>query len=248
MRFGHLRGLKIDLVLVSEEVGSYDDPLISSLRRLTEAQSYLTGVDQPGGVYLRSANKMSKEELIVHPGRRRGWSWSRARGTLRQQLRRDRAGRHETAATAARRQFHEEPSAPLPFMELKYFNDFGGFTADGKEYVIYLGPDRQTPLPWVNIMANPDFGTLISEAGSGFIWGGNSQDDRLTPWSNDPISDPPGTAIYIRDDEIGAVWSPDASADPREGCLPRATWTGLHRLRAQQPRHRAGTAQLRAGR
>ena len=63
--FWSLRGLKTDLVLVSEEVGSYDDPLISSLRRLTEAQSYLTGVDQPGGVYLRSANKMSKEELVV---------------------------------------------------------------------------------------------------------------------------------------------------------------------------------------
>ena len=205
--FWSLRGLKTDLVLVSEEVGSYDDPLISSLRRLTEAQSYLTGVDQPGGVYLRSAHKMSKEELIVIQAAAR-MVLVAARGTLRQQL----AATAPVATKPRRlqpgRQSHEEPSAPLPFMELKYFNDFGGFTADGKEYVIYLGPGRQTPLPWVNIMANPDFGALISEAGSECVWGSNSQDDRLTPWSNDPISDPPGTAIYIRDDEIGAVWSP----------------------------------------
>ena len=108
------------------------------------------------------------------------------------------------------RQFLEEPSAPLPFMELKYFNGLGGFTEDGKEFVIYLGPNRHTPLPWINIMANPKFGTLISESGAECVWGRNSQNDRLTPWFNDPICDPPGTAIYIRDDEIGAVWSPTA--------------------------------------
>ncbi len=92
-------------------------------------------------------------------------------------------------------------------MELKYFNGLGGFTEDGKEFVIYLGPNRHTPLPWINIMANRKFGALISESGAECVWGRNSQNDRLTPWFNDPICDPPGTAIYIRDDEIGAVWS-----------------------------------------
>ncbi len=81
-------------------------------------------------------------------------------------------------------------------------------TGDGKEFVIYLGPGSQTPLPWINIMANPKFGAFVSESGAEFVWGRNSQTDRLTPWFNDPISDPPGTAIYIRDDDIGAVWSP----------------------------------------
>jgi cyclic beta-1,2-glucan synthetase len=93
-------------------------------------------------------------------------------------------------------------------MELKYFNGLGGFTEDGKEFVIYLAPDQQTPLPWVNIMANSKFGALVSESGADFVWGSNSQNDRLTPWFNDPISDPPGTAIYIRDDDLGVVWSP----------------------------------------
>ncbi len=207
--FWHLRGLKVDLILVSEEVASYDEPLTGHLRRLTEAQAHLTGVDQPGGVYLRSATKISKEELLALQAAAR-MVLVAARGTLRQQL-------AASAPTAAKprllspgHQFREEPSAPLDFMELKYFNGLGGFTEDGREFVIYLGPGRQTPLPWINVMANPKFGALISESGAEFIWGRNSQNDRITPWFNDPICDPAGTAIYIRDDEIGAVWSPTA--------------------------------------
>ena len=205
--FWHLRGLKVDLVLVSEEAPSYDEPLTGHLRRLTEAQAHLTGVDQPGGVYLRSATKISREELVALQAAAR-MVLVAARGTLRQQLAASAPAAAKPRQLLPGHQFHEEPSAPLAFMELKYFNGLGGFTEDGKEFVIYLGPGRNTPLPWINIMANPKFGALISESGAEFVWGRNSQNDRLTPWFNDPICDPPGTAIYIRDDEIGAVWSP----------------------------------------
>ena len=207
--FWHLRGLKVDLMLVSEEIASYEEPLTDHLRRLTEAQVHLTGVDQPGGVYLRSANKISNEELIVIQAAAR-MVLIAARGALRQQL------AATTPVTVKPRRllpsppWREEPSAPLAFMELKYFNGFGGFTENGKEYVVYLGPGQQTPLPWVNVMANPTFGALVSESGADFVWGGNSQNDRLTPWFNDPVSDPPGSAIYIRDDDMGVVWSPTA--------------------------------------
>jgi cyclic beta-1,2-glucan synthetase len=205
--FWHLRGLKVDLVLVSEEAASYDEPLTAHLRQLTEAQAHLTGVDQPGGVYLRSATKISKEELIALQAAAR-MVLVAARGSLRQQLAASNPGTPKPRLLAPVGQFREEPSAPLAFMELKYFNGLGGFTDDGKEFVIYLGPGRQTPLPWINVMANPKFGAFVSESGAEFIWGRNSQSDRLTPWFNDPISDPPGTAIYIRDDEIGEIWSP----------------------------------------
>jgi cellobiose phosphorylase len=205
--FWHLRGLKVDLVLVSEEAPSYDEPLTDHLRRLTEAQVHLAGVDQPGGVYLRSATKISKEELLALQAAARVVLVA-ARGTLRQQLAASAPAAAKPRQLLSGRHFREEPSAPLAFMELKYFNGLGGFTEDGKEFVIYLGPSRHTPLPWINIMTNPKFGALISESGAEFIWGRNSQNDRLTPWFNDPICDPPGTAIYIRDDEIGAVWSP----------------------------------------
>jgi cyclic beta-1,2-glucan synthetase len=205
--FWNLRGLKVDLVLVSEEPPSYDEPLTAQLRQMTEAQAHLTGVDQPGGVYLRSATKMSKEELIALQAAGR-MVLVAARGTLRQQLAATIPVAAKPRLLALGRHFHEEPSAPLAFVELKYFNGLGGFTEDGKEFVIYLGPGRQTPLPWINIMANPKFGAFVSESGTECVWGRNSQNDRLTPWFNDPISDPPGTAIYIRDDDMGVAWSP----------------------------------------
>jgi cyclic beta-1,2-glucan synthetase len=104
-----------------------------------------------------------------------------------------------------------DPSAVLPFMDLAYFNSLGGFTPDGREYAIYLGPGMSTPAPWVNVIANPGFGTLVSETGAGFTWQGNSERNRLTQWSNDAVVDPPSEALYIRDEETGIYWTPCAS-------------------------------------
>ncbi|MGH2460347.1 MAG: GH36-type glycosyl hydrolase domain-containing protein, partial [Chloroflexota bacterium] len=134
-----------------------------------------------------------------------------ARGPLIQQL----GLRPEVAKVppplAIARRANEEPSAPLPFLRLPYFNGLGGFSPDGKEYAIYLGPGARTPAPWVNVFANPGFGALVSESGAGFVWAANSQANRLTPWSNDPVSDPPGEGIYIRDENLNVSWTPTAT-------------------------------------
>src|SRR6185436_1637347 len=79
---------------------------------------------------------------------------------------------------------------------------------DGREYVIHLEKDQWTPAPWINVLANPRFGCFVSESGLGYTWSENSQTNRLTPWSNDPVSDPTGEALYIHDEESGQVWSP----------------------------------------
>ena len=92
--------------------------------------------------------------------------------------------------------------------DLTFDNGLGGFSADGREYVIYLDPGQQTPAPWVNVVANPEFGFLVSESGSGYTWALNSGENRLTPWSNDPVTDRPGEALYLRDEETAEVWSP----------------------------------------
>jgi cyclic beta-1,2-glucan synthetase len=105
---------------------------------------------------------------------------------------------------------HEEPSRPLPFLELSYFNGVGGFSQDSREYAIYLGPGATTPSPWINVIGTPEFGCLVSESGTGCTWNGNSQQNRLTPWQNDPVSDPQSEAIYLRDEDTGAVWTPTA--------------------------------------
>jgi cyclic beta-1,2-glucan synthetase len=204
--YWRLRGYVTDLVILNEEVGSYTQPLGDELKTLIQWHAQYAPIDQPGGIFLRSVDHIPGDDLTLLLAVARVMLVA-ARGPLAQQL----AAPADTPLPpplAVPRQLEEEVSAPLPFMELPYFNGLGGFTPDGKEYAIYLGPGSQTPAPWVNVFANPQFGTMVSEVGAGFSWHRNSQSNRLLPWSNDPISDPSGDAIYIRDEETGQFWSP----------------------------------------
>jgi cyclic beta-1,2-glucan synthetase len=207
--YWRMHGLMADLVILNEEVSGYEQPLRERLERLIQAHAMYTGIDQPGGIYLRSADLIPEEDLTLLRAAA-SVVLVAARGTLPQQL----GAPMETAELPepmAKKRAPREPSALLPFMELPYFNSLGGFTPDGREYSIYLGPNTHTPAPWVNVIANPTFGTLISETGSGSTWYGNSQRNRLTQWSNDPVMDPPSEALYIRDEETGVYWTPTPS-------------------------------------
>ena len=94
--------------------------------------------------------------------------------------------------------------------KLEFFNGLGGFAADGGEYVTVLGEGQWTPAPWINVIANPSFGFQVSAEGAGYTWSINSQQNQITPWSNDPVSDRPGEAFYIRDEDSGELWGPTA--------------------------------------
>src|SRR5687768_6405709 len=104
---------------------------------------------------------------------------------------------------------------------LLFFNGVGGFTADGSEYVMRLDRHDQgvrlPPLPWCNVIANPRGGFVASESGLGFSWSENSRENRLTPWFNDPVCDPAGEALYVRDDDAGVFWSPLPGPVPGAG-------------------------------
>ena len=201
-------GLVMDIVVINEESSSYDQPLMERLERLIHSFSILKDKDQPGGVFLQAADQLASEDLVLLQSVARV-SLVAARGPLAQQI----GVPYETVEEPVlldTRRTEDEPSRMLPFKELPYFNSLGGFSIDGREYVIYLGPDINTPAPWVNVIANPTFGTMISETGAGFTWFGNSQRNRLTQWSNDPVLDPHSEVIYIRDEESGKVWNPTA--------------------------------------
>jgi cyclic beta-1,2-glucan synthetase len=206
--YWRLRGFKADLVILDQEGTTYDAPLRHQLQRQIEAHASDAGMDRPGGVFLRDWNAFQEEQRTLLMASA-AIVLSGSRGSLLQQL----ASVVESlpvpllSPTAG---IHEEPSQPLPFLELPYFNGFGGFTQDGREYATYLAPGATTPAPWVNVMANPDFGAMVSESGLGFTWFGNSQTNRITPWHNDPVSDPQSEAIYIRDEETGRFWTPTA--------------------------------------
>ena len=125
------------------------------------------------------------------------------RGTLAEQVLR--AERAEPAVlpasrrTLATRKAPGEPLSPPPTLE--FFNGLGGFASDGREYVTILDRGRCSPAPWINVVANAAFGFQVSESGSGYTWSINSRENQLTAWSNDPVGDPPGEVLYVRDDD-----------------------------------------------
>jgi cyclic beta-1,2-glucan synthetase len=205
--YWRLRGFKADLIIFNQESASYDRPLHLQLQRQIEAHSPAEATDRPGGVFLRNWYAIPNEhrDLILAVS---SVVLSGSRGPLQQQLVAGVESATPPPFVAAGGQ--EEPSLPLPFLELPYFNGLGGFTPDGREYAIYLKPGSHTPAPWVNVMAHSTFGAMVSESGLGCTWFGNSQSNRLTPWHNDPTSDPQPEAIYLRDEQTGAVWTPTA--------------------------------------
>jgi cyclic beta-1,2-glucan synthetase len=104
----------------------------------------------------------------------------------------------------------KNPDVSIPEFNLEFFNGIGGFDKNGREYVVVLGEGLRTPEPWVNVVANPKFGFLVSESGSSFTWSLNSHENQLTPWSNEHLTDPSGEVIYLRDEATGEVWCPTA--------------------------------------
>ena len=207
--YWRMHGLMADLVILAEEANGYERPLHGRLEELIQAHSTNTGRDRPGGVFLRSANQIPPHDVTLLQAAASIMLVS-ARGALPQQVGIPGEALDEQD-TPSWKSAPEYPSSPLPFLELPYFNGLGGFTPDGREYAIYLGTDTNTPAPWVNVIANPAFGTLVSESGNGFTWSGNSQRNRLTTWSNDPVLDPGSEALYLRDEETGVRWSPTPS-------------------------------------
>jgi cyclic beta-1,2-glucan synthetase len=202
-------GLKVDLVILNEEASGYEQPLRERLEHLVQTHSTHTGIDKADGIYVLVADLMPEEDVTLLRAAA-SVVLAAARGTLPQQLGVPMEA-PELPEPMIRKRAPRAPSPSLPFLELPYFNSLGGFTPDGREYAIYLGPGINTPAPWVNVIANPTFGTLLSETGSGFTWYGNSQRNRLTEWSNDPVTDPPSEALYIRDEETGVYWTPTAA-------------------------------------
>jgi cyclic beta-1,2-glucan synthetase len=161
-----------------------------------------------GGVYILRGDQVSADDRTLLQAAARAVLLSR-RGTLADQV-----VRLERPAPRVRETPVEAPEArsegPAPRPDLEFDNGLGGFADDGRTYVTILGPGQATPAPWVNIITNPSFGFQVSESGSGYTWSGNSRENQLTPWSNDPVGDPVSEAIYIRDDDTGELWGPTA--------------------------------------
>jgi cellobiose phosphorylase len=203
------KGLTADLVILNGEQGGYQQLLQNQLIKMISSGEVQLLADKPGGIFIRQSDHFTAEDItlllsvsaVVLEGRN---------GSLADQLRV--LLKPQLTPPSARFVPHKHPtpepvSLALP-EALQLFNGTGGYNADGSEYHILLPEHHQTPAPWCNVLANKQFGSVVSESGQAYTWYENAHEYRLTPWHNDPVCDTSGEAFYLRDEESGAVWSP----------------------------------------
>ncbi len=210
--YWRMRQVSADVVILNEKPPSYEQELQGSLESLVHGSRLRLCPDTGGArgnIYLLRTDLLSVRDQKLMQQVARVVLLSR-RGTLAEQVTRLQRRHSPSPPSRPIRRVRKRLDVPLPERELELFNGLGGFAGDGREYVTILGEGLRTPRPWINVIANPSFGFLVSESGSGFTWSLNSHENQLTPWSNDPVTDPSGEAIYIRDDHSQEVWSPTA--------------------------------------
>ena len=206
------KGLAVDLVILNEKGTAYTEKLQSTLEELVRGSPERAHPEEGvsgGAVHILRGDRLPPADRSLLQTVARAVLLSR-RGTLAEQL--TRVPQPEVATSSPLRRAAESPRRePLPGEpELEFFNGLGGFADGGREYVMVLGEGQWTPMPWINVIANASFGFQVSESGAGYTWAGNSRENQLTPWSNDPVGDPPGEIFYVRDEETGEVWGPTA--------------------------------------
>ena len=228
--YWRLKGLIADFVIWNEDASGYRQVLQDEILGIIGSQQGEASLlDKPGGTFVRRLEQLSEVDRILMQTVAR-LIISDSAGSLADQLNR----RQHTelpprlAAAEARRGAGQPVAAPPQRFErpdLTAWNGHGGFTRDGKEYVITTSQASPTPAPWVNVLANAYFGTVVSESGGAYTWCENAQAYRLTPWSNDPVSDVSGESFYIRDEADGLFFSPTLL--PAGGTQPYTTRHGF---------------------
>ncbi|HCU08074.1 MAG TPA: glycosyl transferase [Clostridiales bacterium] len=216
------KNLKVDLVVLSREENSYNNPLHTLITEIVHATQTQDVMNRHQDVFILKASAMTAEEILLFYAKA-SMIFEGGRGTLEAQSHAVVPGTKAIAADTAEPlpQHRDVPDygradrrADFPFLKhvpgekqhLQFFNGLGGFAEKGKCYVIKLEKNQMTPAPWMNVIANPNFGFMVSESGGGYAWCENSRENKLSKWSNDPIGDEPGEVIYLSEDDK-ALWS-----------------------------------------
>ena len=232
--YWRLKGLKADVVILNEHPVTYLDEMQAQLTGVLEDGPWSGWQHRPGGAYLLRADRLGRAERVLLEAVA-GAVLHGEGGDLRAQLDRPRAVGSAADAFVAVSPPRDADLRPIPAPTTTLDNGLGGFANDGATYAIVLDDRRETPMPWVNVIANPGFGTIVTASGAAHTWSGNSRENRLTPFANDPVSDPTSEAILIRDDETGEYWAPTAGPVARSGgdrCVVRHSAGVSHFARA----------------
>ena len=215
--YWRMKGLTVELVILNEDVSVYHQSLHDQITNLIASGTEAPMLDKPGGIFVRRLEQIPADERILLLSAARV-VLDDEKGTLIEQLNDRSVLEPSVPALIPTRSVWPDVPKPLPPRDLIFQNGLGGFTRDGREYVITLQHGQMTPAPWVNVLANPFFGTVVSESGAAYTWLENAHEFRLTPWRNDPVQDTTGEAFYIRDEQTGQFWSPTPL--PARGASP----------------------------
>ncbi len=218
--YWRLKSLTADLAVLVNKVEGYNQPLNERVRNAIAASHARDMVNRPGGVFVINRGDIDQKQLsllytaavlIVKD------SVEAFRNSIRSALvSSDNAPSASTCndeVRAVRITVHDKAEDG----RLLFFNGIGGFSEDGREYVIRLESGRHTPLPWSNIIANRSFGFIVTESGGGYTWCQNSREFKLTPWANDPVTDRQGEIFYLSDIEEKCHWSLTPMPAPGNG-------------------------------
>ena len=205
--YWRLKGLAVDLVIWNEDHAGYRQVLQDQIIGLIAMGVEAHVIDRPGGIFVRPTEQISNEDRILFQSVARAII-SDSRGTLAEQINRRNLREARVPRLQPTRSQRVELASEVLKRDLILHNGLGGFTPDGREYVITTTAAQVTPAPWVNVLANAHFGTIISENGQSYTWSENAHEFRLTPWHNDPVSDASGEVFYLRDEDSGHFWSP----------------------------------------
>jgi cyclic beta-1,2-glucan synthetase len=224
--YWRVKGLAVDLVIWNDDLSGYRQALNDMILGVINSRGEAGLLDKPGGIFVRRGEQISEEDKVLFQTVARIVIIDTA-GTLPEQAeRRGRVGVPVPKFNPVQPRRNEpRVGVEVPRRDLTAFNGFGGFTRDGREYVITSTAERPTPAPWVNVLANANFGTVVSDSGAAYTWSENACLFRLTPWYNDPVGDSSGEAFYVRDEESGRFWSP--TSQPAPGPWPYTTRHGF---------------------
>ncbi|MDN5681704.1 MAG: cyclic beta 1-2 glucan synthetase, partial [Ewingella sp.] len=208
--YWRLKGLSVDLVILSNDQGGYQQELHNEIMSRVAAGAESSLMDKPGGIFVRKGEHMTSEDRTLLMSVASIWFDDRHGGLLDQFNQKMQQPQNIQPLLVPMSILPKNLHAPREFdtHSLSFFNGLGGFSPDGREYQILLPEGKNTPAPWSNVIANANFGTVISESGQAYTWFENAHEYRLTPWENDPVTDGSGEAFYLRDEESGEVWSP----------------------------------------
>ena len=208
--YWHLKGLSLDLVIWNEDYGSYRQELQDEIQGYITALSSIYINERPGRIYVRTGDQISNEDRILFQTVAKV-IFEGSAGSLSEQVNKKVLSKImppylEPMYSVLREPAHKE-AIRLPD-NIIFNNTYGGYTEDGKEYVVLTSKDKVSPAPWSNIIANDKIGTVTTQGGSAYTWINNAHEYRLTPWYNDPVGERAGEAFYVRDEETGKYWSP----------------------------------------